>query len=828
MSASSHSQAFRQALVRGRTLLLDGGMGTMLQAAGMPAGTSPERYCLENPDILKGIHRAYLRAGADIVTACTFGANPFKLDKSLDVFEHNRRMAGIARQAALEASSGRERPVFVAGNVGPSGLFARPLGEVEPRTLLEGFETQIRGLVAGGADLIFIETQFDLAEVRLAVTACRRVCDLPIMASMTFEHGVSLTGSSPEVFAETMQNLGVDVVGTNCSLGPDEMLPVVRELLAVCACPVMAEPNAGLPELRDGHTVFPLGPEGFAQKTAAFAALGARVLGGCCGTTPEHIAALAARVAALDSAGQTPAASGGRPQGGIVLTSRSALVRIGHDAPLAVIGERINPTGKPVLSGELQQGRLDEALRLADEQLAAGAAVLDVNVGAPLVDECALLPELTQTLVGRQLAPLSLDSSNADAIAAALPYCPGSCLVNSISGERGRMERLGPLCRDFGAPFVLLPLQGATLPVAAAERIRIIEDLLQQADGLGIPRRLVLVDILALSVSSRPEGGRECLELARWCRNQGLPTTIGLSNISFGLPARELLNSAFLCVAAGAGLTSCIANPSASRLREALAAMRVLGGHDAHAAEFIACYGDWRPGAAGAGTTPVRAASTETLYDAVLLGDKEGAPALLGEALAKGADPLELVNGTLIPAITEVGERYEKREYFLPQLIRAAETMQDCFSTLRPMLEARRGPETRPVIVMATVEGDIHDIGKNIVALLLGNHGFDVVDAGKDVPAGEIVACAVRHNARIIGLSALMTTTMVRMEDTIRLIRERGLDIRVMVGGAAVTQAFADAIGADAYCEDAVSGVRAAKTFIGVENGAEPAPADAP
>ena len=796
---------FRQALNLGRPLLLDGAMGTMLQASGLPVGMSPEQYCMESPQVLRGIHKAYLDAGADLLTTCTFGGNPFKLPKNLDVFAFNRRMAEVAREAARDAG----RPVFVAGNVGPSGQFAKPLGPVEPRDLIAAFAAQIRGLVAGGADLIFVETQFDLAEARAAVVAARQECDLPVMVSMTFEQGVSLTGSSPAIFAETMQNLGVDVVGTNCSLGPDQMLPVLRELLSACACPVMAEPNAGLPELRGNVTVFPLGPEEFARKTAAFAGLGARILGGCCGTTPQHLAALSRTLRGMECAlPETPR------RDGICLTSRSQLVRIGVDEPLVVIGERINPTGKKALTQELQEGRFDTALQLADQQVEAGAGVLDVNVGASLVDETVLLPDLVQRLAGRLTLPLSLDSSNAEAIAKALPYCPGSFLVNSISGEADRMDVLGPLCRDYGAPFILLPLQGAKLPVRAAERIRIVEHLLERAAALGIPRRLVMVDILALAVSSKAEGGRQCLQMARWCRSQGLPTTLGLSNISFGLPARELLNATFLSMAVGAGLTSCIANPSATRLREAVDAMRVLGAHDPHAESFIASYAEWKPAGGAVLRRNGGGGAAKTLGEAVLNGDKENVLPLLDAELEAGADPFVLVQDTLIPAITEVGARYERREYFLPQLIRAAETMQAAFAHLKPRLEANRGQKERPVIVMATVEGDIHDIGKNIVALLLGNHGFDVVDAGKDVPAEAIVACALEHNARIIGLSALMTTTMVRMEDTIRLILERDLPIKVMVGGAAVTQAFADAIGADAYCPDAVCAVRAAKNFV--------------
>lgn len=787
-------------------LFLDGGMGTMLQAAGMPAGVAPEKFCLANREALIGIQSAYAAAGADIITTCTFGASRFKLPPDMDVFEVNKTMAQIAREAANRGAPGAQ--VFIAGDVGPSGLFAKPLGDIEPRGLIEAFAAQIKGLAAGGADLIFVETQFDLAEARAAVVAAREVCDLPVMVSMTFEHGVSLTGSTPQIFAETMLNMGVDVVGTNCSLGPVEMLPVVESLLATSAPHVMAEPNAGLPELREGQTVFPLGPEGFAEKTAIFARAGVGIIGGCCGTTPEHIRALKKAVLALNPGRRMPPKSGG-----IYLTSRSSLVHIAADEPLAVIGERINPTGKPALAAQLQEGVFDEACRLADEQLAAGVSVLDVNAGAPMVDETAVLPALACLLTGRQTAPLSLDSSNPRAIAAALPYCPGSPLVNSISGEPGRMEILAPLCKNYGAPFILLPLMGARLPVRASERINIVEKLLAMAGERGISRRLVMVDILALAVSSKSSGGVECLEMARWCREQGLASTIGLSNISFGLPARDLLNAVFLCMAKGAALTSCIANPSAPRVREALDAMKALTGHDRDAGQFIHSYAAWKSGGiAQAG--PAERENAASLYDTVLLGDKEAVGRELEKELASGVEPFKIVNDILIPAITEVGARYERREYFLPQLIRSAETMQAAFSRLRPLLEESRGPEKRPVIVMATVEGDIHDIGKNIVCLLLGNHGFEVIDAGKDVPADKIVACAERHGASIIGLSALMTTTMVRMEDTIKLLKERGLPMRVMVGGAAVTQAFADSIGADAYCVDAVSGVRAAKGFI--------------
>ena len=796
---------FRSALASGRTLLLDGGMGTMLQARGLPAGEHPEQFCLDRPDVLRGIHADYLAAGADIILTCTFGGSRLKLPTGIDATPFNRTMARIAR-AAVDAA-GRE--AFVAGDMGPCGQFVRPLGDLHPLELYEALREQARGLVEGGVDLFLIETQFDLAEVRIAVAAIRAESDLPIMVSMTFEQGTSLTGTTPEIFAETMQNLGVDALGLNCGLGPEQMAPLMERFLACSSVPVLAEPNAGLPELVDGKTVFRLPPEPFAEKTAAFVGMGARLVGGCCGTTPDHIAALRR---AVDAVGPCPAPA--VTPSGIVLTTRTRLVRVSPAEPFKIIGERINPTGKKDLQAELQAGEYGLAMRFASEQVALGAPILDVNVGAPMVDEALLLPELVQRLTGKYAEPLSLDSSHAEAIAAALPFCPGSPLVNSISGEADRMEHLGPLCRQWGAPFILLPIQGRKLPVKAADRIAIIENMLDKAAMLGIPRRLVLVDVLALAVASKAEAAREGLETIRWCAAHGLATTIGLSNISFGLPARELVNTTFLSMAMGAGLSSCIANPSSGRLREAKAAGDVLMGHDRDAAAFVNGYAMWTPGNGGTADAAAFARATaQTVEEAVILGDRESVVGLVEKELEAGADPFELVRGRLIPAITEVGSKYERREYFLPQLLRSAETMQTAFARLKPLLEREANAEAQKIIVVATVEGDIHDIGKNIVSLMLGNHGFKVVDLGKDVKAEAIVEAAVAHKADLIGLSALMTTTMVRMRDTVDLVKQRGLGVDVMVGGAVVTPAFAESIGAN-YSSDAVDAVRLAKSLI--------------
>ncbi|MCK9239925.1 homocysteine S-methyltransferase family protein [Desulfocurvus sp.] len=796
---------FRRLLADGRVHLFDGGMGTLLQARGLKSGQSPELFGLANPDAVQGVHGDYLAAGARVVTTNTFGGTAFKLGPGQDPVAVSRALAACARRAAGDHG-------FVAGSVGPTGHFVKPMGDLTLREMIAAFAAQIRGLAEGGADLVLVETQFDLAEARAAVIAARETCDLPVAVSMTFDKGACLTGTAPLTFIDTMQNMGVELLGTNCSAGPEQLVDVVRAMLPRLSTPLVVQPNAGLPELDDqGRTVFRLGPEDFAAQVMPFVDMGAKFLGGCCGTTPEHIRAVAVRLGerswSLPEPPEPPA---------LVVTSRFASVPVGHERPAVIIGERINPTGKKELTAQLQEGRFDEALRLAEEQVRDGARILDVNVGAPLVDEAALLPALVQALAARVQAPLCIDSTDINAVRAALDAYPGSPLVNSISGEPGRMEELGPLCRLYGAPFILLPLKGRKLPVTAGERLDVVAELLEQAEGLGIPRRLIVVDALVLTVSSKPRSALACFEVVRQCRERwGLATTCGLSNISFGLPARELLNSSFLTMGLAHGLTSFIANPGSARLRESLASAEVILARDPQAESYVAGFTNWTPGTGGTGAPggpggPGPAEPVKTLGDAVIRGAKDSIRAMLDAELAKGADPFALVGEQLIPAITEVGEKYERKEYFLPQLLQSAETMQTAFSHLRPLLEAAGGAP-RAKIVMATVEGDIHDIGKNIVILMLRNNGFEVIDLGKDVPAERIVETAEREGASLIGLSALMTTTMVRMRDTVELVRRKALPCRVMVGGAVVTQDFADSIGADGYTPDAVSCVKLAK-----------------
>ncbi len=818
-------------------ICFDGGMGTMLQSRGLTPGMSPEFFCLENPDVLVGIHREYIEAGADVITTNTFGGTRLKLPAGLEVVEFNRRMAAFAREAAQAGQKAMGRPVFVAGSIGPTGHFIRPLGEMSFREMVAVFREQIRGLVQGGVDLLLAETHFDLSELKAVVVAAREECALPVGVSMTFESGMSLTGTSPLVYKETMLNMGVDIISTNCSAGPREMQAVAAELLDNCPVPMLIEPNAGLPELENGNTVFRLGPEEFAALTADFAAGGAKLLGGCCGTTPAHIAALRKKLNALP-----PPPTAYPKRDCLVVTSRSRAVRIGGNEPLRVIGERINPTGKKLLTAELQQGRFALALQYAEEQTLAGAPILDVNVGAPGVDEPLLLPQLVEMLAGQTPLPLCLDSANPKAVEAALETCPGAPLVNSINGEPGRVEALAPLCLKYGSPFILLPLTGGELPRTAAQRIAILDRLLEQLFALDVPKQMILVDVLALTVSASPDAGRACLETIRYCDNLGLATSVGLSNVSFGMPAREILNAAFLNMAAGAGLSACIANPGNRRLMEAVAATNALLGKQDGIDDFVNAYADWKPagtggGTSGGGTAPApqsnqgegrdRAAGASasgaksaadglSLEDCVIKGRKDKVLPLVEALLEADEAPFDIVQTRLIPAITAVGEKYERKEYFLPQLLKAAETMQTAFARLKPLLEEDNAASDRPVVIMATVEGDIHDIGKNIVILMLSNHGFEVIDLGKDVKAETIVEAAINNKASLIGLSALMTTTMVRMEDTIALLKEKGLPIKVMVGGAVVTEEYARAIGASGYSADAVGAVKEAKRLLGL------------
>ena len=820
---------FVQRLAERRPLLLDGAMGTMLQASGLPAGVSPEEFCMERPDILQGIHKAYLDAGVDIITSCTFGGNPCKLPASLDVFTFNKRMVETARAAAAQAG----RPVFVAGNVGPSGHFARPLGDMEPEELIKAFSEQIRGLVAGGADLIFIETQFDLAEARAAVTAARQVCDLPVMVSMTFEQGVSLTGSSPTIFAETMQNMGVAALGTNCSLGPDQMLPVVEELLSVCSCPVVAEPNAGLPELRGSETVFPLGPEAFAQKTAAFAARGARVLGGCCGTTPQHLAALRQALESV-TCDERPVVS----PSGICLTSRSQLLRLGEGQPFSVIGERINPTGKKKMKEALRSGNHDYVMGEAISQTEAGAQILDVNAGLPEIDERATMVELVAELQGVTTLPLQIDSADPSVIEAAVRAYPGKALINSTNGKQEILDAVLPIAKHYGCAIVGLTLDEAGIPPTAEGRVAVARKIVAATDAAGIPRQDVVIDCLCMAASTDQSAPRAILDAISGVKRElpGVRTVLGLSNISFGLPFRPLVNATFLSAAFGAGLDMAIMNPLVQRMMDVVDSWRVLSGEDENAQRYVANYAERTDKLPDPGAAPASSAASSKKGDAtsqqpaagaktpeeearalVLAGRKGPMPEVVGRVL-EGHDVLYAINEVLIPALDEVGARFEKGTFFLPQLMASAEAAKAGFEAIKAANVAAEGDGAVPSkgkIVICTVHGDIHDIGKNIVRMLLENYGYDVVDLGRDVAPQAVVDAVVADHVKLVGLSALMTTTVPAMAETIELLRKECPWAKVIVGGAVLNPEYAQMVGADYYAKDATETARIAAEVLG-------------
>lgn len=783
-------------------LYLDGGMGTLLQQRGLRAGEAPEGWNLTHPDAVREIHRAYFDAGSHVVSANTFGANalryaPDELERIVAAALDNVRAAREASRAAQEK--------FVALDIGPTGRLLRPFGDFDFEDAVRAFAAAVRLGVKHGAELILIETMNDSYETKAALLAAKENSDLPVFVSNAYgADGKLMTGATPAAMVAMLEGLHADAIGANCSFGPRQLSGVVEALLACASVPVLFMPNAGLPRSVDGRTVYDVGPEDFAQEVAALVARGVRVAGGCCGTTPAHIEALVRRCGGLDPAPATHKKTA-------CISSYTHAVCFGG-APV-LIGERINPTGKKRFQQALRERDIGYVLQEGIRQQEAGAHVLDVNVGLPDVDEPALLCDVVCELQAVVDLPLQIDTSNPVAMEAALRRYNGKALLNSVNGKRESLHSVLPLARKYGALVVALTLDEDGIPATADGRVRIAEKILRAAAAYGLGPEDLLFDPLAMTVSADPGAALVTLEAVRRIASElGCHTSLGISNVSFGLPARDAVNATFFACALENGLSAAILNPHSADMRRVYYAFRALHGQDADCADYIA-FAAGEPARPAAGTV---AKETETtLRRAIEKGLRERAGELT-QALLQTTEPLELVKGEIIPALDVVGQGFERGTVYLPQLLMSAEAAKSAFERIRVALPAQRTPgAARCRVVLATVHGDIHDIGKNIVKLLLENYGFAVTDLGRDVPPERVAEEVARLHAPLLGLSALMTTTVPAMEETIRRVRAAAPWCRIVVGGAVLNEAYAARIGADRYAADAMETVRYAEGVDG-------------
>jgi 5-methyltetrahydrofolate--homocysteine methyltransferase len=791
-----------------KIMILDGAFGTELQKRGMPIGVCPEQWVIEHPAVIVDLQKEYIAAGSNAIYTCTFGANRLKLSEfgiGDQVLSINRQIAILAREAA--GVNG-----WVVGDLSATGSFIKPLGDLPFEDAVNTYKEQVQGLLAGGVDFFVVETMLDLQEARAALLAVKESCDLPVCVSLTFnEEQRTLTGSDPLAALLTLQSMGAAAVGCNCSTGPETMLPIIAAMKPYAKVPLLAKPNAGLPKLVNGRTEFDMQAAEFASYAKPLVAAGVNLIGGCCGTTPEYLQQVAVAVADL-----TPLTVNARPYTAVTATRKA--VFLGSQYPVAIVGERINPTGKKQLQAELLEGKHTLVRRFAQEQIDQGAAILDVNVGMPGIDERETMVKLVELLASTVDVPLSIDSSTPEVIEAALRIYPGRALVNSISAEKAKLEKLLPIVAKYGAVFIALPLNDAGIPETATERFVIISQIYEKAVQYGYTKEDLVVDGLVMTVSADQKAAQETLKVIDWCTNDfGVNTILGLSNVSFGLPERALINSAFFTMAIGKGLTMAIANPANELLMNLKLASEVLVAKDRNSRNFLAQFSIRSAPNLKKLDQPINRNVSTEISEAVVNGDQERIVSLLKEGLTAGIKATELVDQSLIPAINRVGELFEKKQYFLPQLIQSAETMKQAFEYLEPLLAEqalKSGVKNKSKVVLATVKGDIHDIGKNLVALMLKNQGFAVYDLGKDVKAVTIINKAKEIQADLIGLSALMTTTMVGMKDVIDLAKKEGLTAKVMIGGAVVNQTFAREIGADGYAEDAYRAVKLAQWLL--------------
>lgn len=789
----------------GRVMILDGAMGTELQARGLKPGEIPELWNLTRPDDVRAVHEAYFAAGADIVYSNTFGANSAKY--------HGAAPLEDVITSAIENARAARGSKLVALDMGPTGKLLKPSGDFEFDAAYDAFAEAVSTGAKAGADLVAIETMGDTYELKAAILAAKENSSLPVIATVALgEDGKLLTGAGVECVAVLLNALKVDSIGLNCGFGPDKMLPYVRRLAAATSLPVIVKPNAGLPKEINGKTVFTVGPGEFACDVAKLVEAGASMVGGCCGTTPAHIAAAREKVASLKP---RAAVSGPTPSRKCIVSSGSRTVEIPFD-DTAIIGERINPTGKKRLRAALAEGDVAYVLREAVAQADAGAHILDVNTGVPGLDEPAVLDSTVQAVQSVTDLPLQIDTSDPVALERSLRHYNGKALVNSVNGKEESLSAVLPLVAKYGGVVVALTLDESGIPPTAGGRVEIAKKIIARGGKYGLTKDDFIVDVLCMAVSADPGSANTILEALRRVRAElGCRTCLGVSNISFGLPARPLLNAAFYTMAMTCGLSAAIINPLAPDMMAAYRAYRALAAKDTACNGWISSYASWTPtssAVAGAGK-PAAAESAAGLEASILHGLKADAAQDAKDSLANGVAPLDVIGGEIVPALEKVGRAFEEKKMFLPQLLMAAEAAGAAFEVVRAAMPPQDAATQKGPIVLATVKGDIHDIGKNICRALLENYGFKVIDLGRDVPPEKILETARRENARLVGLSALMTTTVPFMEETIKLLRSELPGCTVTVGGAVLTPEYAEKIKAHHYAKDAMSLVRFAEAF---------------
>lgn len=783
-------------IIGNRFLIFDGAMGTMVQKSGLPIGKAPETFNLLKPEIIQNIHKEYIKAGADVITTNTFGANEIKLEHAgFSVEEVVSTGVNIAKSVANQ-----ENNKYVALSVGPIGQLLEPMGTLKFEKAYDIFKRQILCGVNAGCDIILILTMSDIYEAKAAILAAKENCNLPVFCTMTFNKDErTFTGTDPLTMVSVLEGLGVDALGVNCSLGPKALLPIVEKIAKYSSIPIMVQPNAGLPRVINGKTVYELSPEDFADYQKKMADLGATILGGCCGTGYEHIKALKEKLCGMKPKMNTV-------KNYAFVSSPSNTVILNDN--ITIIGERINPSGKKKMKEALKTGNMEYILKEAIFQKEAGADILDVNVGIPDIDESKVMKKVIKDIQSVIDIPLQIDASQCRVIEEAVRIYNGKPIINSVNGKVEVMKKIFPIAKRYGACIIGLTIDENGIPNLAEDRVKIAERIINYAANYGIPKKNIIIDCLTLTASAQQQEVFETLKALKMVKEKfGVMTTLGISNISFGLPRRDIINRTFLAMALEAGLDAPIVDPTTESIIDTINGFKVLNSMDIKSKKYISFY-----------SANVKTQSSDIrkidLKEAIIKGLSNEA-VIAAKSLIQNCDPMRIANEYIIPALDVVGEKFEKDEIFLPQLVQSAEIAKSISEIIKENMNNCKASISKGKIILATVKGDVHDIGKNIVKMLLQSHGYEVIDLGKDVDAETIIKCAREENIKLVGLSALMTTTLKSMESTINGLRKNNISCKVMVGGAVLNKEYADMIGADYYAEDANESVEIAKKVLG-------------